>query len=386
VKRLAILGSTGSVGTSTLDVVARFPDRFRVVALAAGKNDALLAEQVRAFRPALVAVADPEAAMRLKARLRDVPVRIVPGPDALTEAASVPDADVVVSATAGTAGLEATLAAIAVGRVVALANKESLVAAGELLLRRARECGATIVPVDSEHSALFQCLIGRTEGEVRGVVLTASGGPLTDRSAEELAQVTPADALAHPTWRMGPKVTIDSATLMNKGLEVIEAHWLFGFPAERIGVLVHPESVVHGLVELRDGQMLAHLGVPDMKGPIAYALSYPDRPTDVVPRLDLARLGRLTFREPDPARFPALGLAYQALAAGGTAPAVLAAADEVAVAAFLRGAIGFSRIAAVIAAVLESAPVAAADSLAAVREAERTAREIAEARVRALRS
>jgi 1-deoxy-D-xylulose-5-phosphate reductoisomerase len=353
VKRVAILGSTGSIGVQALDVVSRFPDRFEVVALSAGKNVARLAEQARRFRPRLVAVADEGAARELRPLL-PAGVEIVAGEAGAVAAASHPDVQFVLAAISGGAGLRSTAAAVEAGKTIGLANKESLVLAGELIMRRAKERGVTILPVDSEHSAIHQSLVGHNQPEVRRLILTASGGPLRTVPAEELRDVTPARALKHPNWSMGDKITIDSATLMNKGLEVIEARWLFGVEARRIDIVVHPESIVHSMVEYWDGSVVAQLGVSDMRGPISYALEYPARLPLDLPPLDLVRLGRLSFEPPDAARFPAFTLAYRALEMGGTAPAVLSGADEAAVAAFLAGRCRFTDIAELCAAALEA--------------------------------
>ncbi len=352
-KRLAILGSTGSIGVQALDVVARFPGRFEVVALSAGKNAARLAEQVRRFRPRLVAVADEGAAREL-CGLVPAGVEIVPGEAGAVAAASHPDVQFVVAAISGGAGLRSTAAAVEAGKTIGLANKESLVLAGELVMRRAEERGVAILPIDSEHSAIHQSLAGHNRDEVRRLILTASGGPLRTVAQAELREVTPARALKHPNWSMGDKITIDSATLMNKGLEVIEARWLFGVDPRRIDIVVHPESIVHSMVEYIDGSMVAQLGVSDMRGPISYALAYPERLALDLPPLDLARIGHLGFEPPDPARFPAFTLAYRALEIGGTAPAVLSGADEAAVAAFLAGRCRFTDIADLCAAALEA--------------------------------
>jgi len=353
-KRLAILGSTGSIGVQALDVVQRSPDRFEVVALAAGKNADRMAEQVRTFRPRFVAMADPAAARRLKELLGGAAPEILEGDEGVAAMATLPDVEFVLAAISGGAGLRSTAAAVEAGKAVGLANKESLVLAGELLMARAAAKGVTILPVDSEHSAIFQSLAGHNHGDVRRLLLTASGGPLRAVPAAELAEVTPARALKHPNWSMGDKITIDSATLMNKGLEVIEARWLFDIEPRRIDILVHPESIVHSMVEYVDGSVVAQLGVSDMRGPISYALAFPDRLRLDLPALDLSRLGSLSFEPPDPVRFPAFTLAYRSLEIGGTAPAVLSGADEAAVAAFLAGRCSFTRIAEVCAEVLEA--------------------------------
>lgn len=348
-KRLALLGSTGSIGVQTLEVAAEFPGRFEVAALAAGRNAALLAEQVQRFRPGMVSVADAQTACELRERLtaRGVaPPPISTGEKGLVAAAEC-HCDLVVAGLVGAVGLRPTLAALRAGRNVALANKEVLVMAGGLVRRIMQQSGAALLPVDSEHSAIFQALAGQRPADVARLILTASGGPFRTWSAERMAQATPEQALNHPNWQMGAKVTIDSATLMNKALEVIEAHWLFGAPPERIAVLLHPQSIVHSLVEFVDGALLAQLGLPDMRVPIALALSHPRRLPLAGPRLNLAELARLDFAAPDAGRFPCLALAWRALAGGETAPAALNAANEVAVAAFLAGQIPFPAIAAI---------------------------------------
>jgi 1-deoxy-D-xylulose-5-phosphate reductoisomerase len=372
-KRISILGSTGSIGTSALAVIDAHPDRLRVVGLAAGSNAAGLAAQIARYRPLVAALADGEGAAVCDPALNGARLRI--GAAGLIEVATHPDADIVLCASSGTAALEAVLAAIDAGKTIALANKEVLVMAGELVTAAARRQGVALLPVDSEHNAIHQCLHGRSPGEVRRLVLTASGGPFRSWTAGALRQATAADALRHPTWQMGRKITIDSATLMNKGLEVIEAHWLFGVSRGQIDVVVHPQSVVHSLVELHDGSMLAQLGVTDMRLPIQYAFSYPDRWGGAVPRLDLASCGPLEFLEPDLDRFPCLRLAYDALDAGGTMPVVLNAANEVAVEAFLQERVGFTAIADVIAATLAAHRAVPATTLAAVRAVDAWARE-----------
>jgi 1-deoxy-D-xylulose-5-phosphate reductoisomerase len=347
-KKISILGSTGSIGQSTLSVVEKFPDRFTVVALAAGNNVDLLEKQVRQFRPQVAAVLSERSADELKKRCVGLNVRVLSGVEGMIQTAAADDADITVSAIVGTAGLVPTIAAIRAGKNIALANKEVLVTAGELVMAEVRNRGISLYPVDSEHSAIFQCLQAGENRDIRRLILTASGGPFRASSKKALAEVTLAQALKHPNWSMGRKITIDSATLMNKGLEVIEARWLFNIPAERIKVLVHPQSIVHSMVEYCDGAVVAQLGMPDMKGPIAYALSYPERLTDVSPPLDLAQVGTLTFEEPDLERFPCLAYAFDALKAGGSMPAVLSAANEVAVRYFLEEKIGYADIARVI--------------------------------------
>jgi 1-deoxy-D-xylulose-5-phosphate reductoisomerase len=374
VKRLAVLGSTGSIGTQTLDVVRRFPDRFRVTALAAGRNLDLLAQQVKEFRPERVTVADPADLARLRGALG------TPAPELSADIADAAraDADLVVGALVGSLGLRPVLAALERGTDVALANKEVLVMAGELVLRSARAHGATLLPLDSEHVALHQCLAGHPREGVRRLILTASGGPFRGADPDQLAHATPERALAHPNWEMGPKITIDSATLMNKGFEVIEARWLFELPPELIDVIVHPESVIHSLVEFCDGSWLAQLAIPDMRVPIAYVLGLPDRlPLPELAPLDLVAAGALHFEAPDPARFPALRLAREALAAGGAAPCVLNAANEVGVRAFLERRIRFLELPALVEAALAELSGRRADTLDEILEADRAARSFA---------
>jgi 1-deoxy-D-xylulose-5-phosphate reductoisomerase len=345
VKRITVLGATGSIGRRTLELVQSFPDEFSVAGLAArGRDVDLIAELVRKHAPRAVALLDPAAVDRLAERLPAPRPELLAGPEGLAALARDVEADVVVSALVGAAGLVPTMAAIQAGRTVALANKETLVMAGALMTGAARERGVALLPVDSEHSAIFQCLAGHNRSEVHRVLLTASGGPFRDLPAHRLEAVTVEEALRHPTWKMGAKITIDSATLMNKGLEVIEARWLFDLAPEQIQVVVHPQSIVHSMVEYIDGSVIAQLGVADMGVPILYALTYPERRPAPAPRLDLTRVGPLTFFEPDVARFPCLALARRALLAGGAAPVVLNAANEVAVAAFLDRRVRFTAI------------------------------------------
>jgi 1-deoxy-D-xylulose-5-phosphate reductoisomerase len=350
--RIAILGSTGSIGQSALAVAAAHPDRLRVVALAAGENIARFIEQVALFTPDTVAMSTPQAladaCTALRQRGSGAAPRAVSGPEGLIAVATHPDADVVLFASSGTAALDAVLAAIEAGKTIALANKEVLVMAGAIVMDAARRKGVAVLPVDSEHNAIHQCLHGRSPAEVRRLILTASGGPFRDMSIEDLEKVTPEEALRHPTWTMGPKITIDSATLMNKGLEVIEARWLFDVAPEHIDVLVHPQSIVHSMVELVDGSIIAQLGVTDMRLPIQYAFSYPARWNAPTAPLDLVRAGRLDFAAPDTARFPCLALAFRALAGDAGLPIVLNAANEVAVSAFLDRRIPFPAISALI--------------------------------------
>jgi 1-deoxy-D-xylulose-5-phosphate reductoisomerase len=363
-KRLTVLGVTGSVGLRTLELVERFPDEFRLEGMAArGSNPELVAELCRRHRPRAVALSDP-ASVDVVARLLPPPrPELLSGPGGLVTLAGQVDADVVLSAIVGGAGLLPTMAAIKSGKSVALANKETLVMAGSLMTAAARERSVPLLPVDSEHSAVFQCLEGHNRSEVRRILLTASGGPFRGMKAEHLERVTVAEALQHPTWRMGAKITIDSATLMNKGLEVIEARWLFDLPSEQVQVVVHPQSIVHSMVEYVDGSIIAQLGVADMGIPILYALTYPRRLPCPGERLDLTRVGPLSFEEPDLERFPCLALARQALLEGGCAPVVLNAANEVAVAAFLAGHIRFTQIPELIAEALAKVPARPLDSI-----------------------
>jgi len=355
-KRLAIIGATGSIGVSALEVVADFSERFTVVAMSGGMNIELLARQIRQFRPRLAAVLHEDDARRLRGMLGDVSTEIVWGVEGLIACAAHAEADMVLSAIVGAAGLVPTMAAIEAGKDVALANKETLVTAGALVTAAAERNRVRLFPVDSEHSALFQSLEGHRSDDVRRLILTASGGPFRQLPLHEMRAATPSQALAHPNWSMGRKISIDSATMMNKGLEVIEAHWLFNIPATQIAVHVHPQSIVHSMVEYLDGSVIAQLGIPDMKTPIAYAFSYPERIPLRLPPLDLCAVGSLTFEEPDVMRFPCLSLAYHALEAGGIAPAVLNAANEIAVEAFLREQIGFLDIQAIIQGVLDRIP------------------------------
>jgi 1-deoxy-D-xylulose-5-phosphate reductoisomerase len=375
-KRISLLGSTGSIGVSTLDVVGAHPDQFAVTALAAGRNITLMKQQIERFRPRLAAMIDEAHASELRRLLGPASgTHVLSGPEGYRETAAASDADMVVSAMVGAAGLIPTLDAIDAGKDIALANKETLVMAGHIVLRRASERGVKIIPVDSEHSAIFQCLLGNRGVDVRRIILTASGGPFLHASEEELAKVTTAQALRHPNWTMGKKITIDSATMMNKGLEVIEAGWLFGFPVETIDVLIHPQSIVHSMVEYRDGSVIAQMGVPDMRLPIAYALSYPNRLIREEETLDLRKIGTLTFLHPDPVRFPALRLAYEAAKAGRTMPAVLNGANEMAVTAFIEEHIRFDRIVSVVQEVLSRHQGQADPGIDAILEADRWARE-----------
>lgn len=377
-RQVAVLGATGSIGTSALDVIARHPSRLRASVLAAGRQvDGLLA-LCRAHRPAHAVIADEALYATLRDGLLDagLPTQAHAGMQALDTLAASDACDTVVAAIVGAAGLSSTLAAARAGKHLLLANKESLVLAGELLMAAARDGGATIIPIDSEHNAIFQCLAGCDDAKALSrITLTASGGPFRGRSRGELAQVTPAQAVAHPKWSMGPKISVDSATLMNKGLEVIEAHHLFGMPGESIRVLVHPQSLVHSIVDFIDGSSLAQLGLPDMRTALAVGLGWPQRIDSGVNSLDLlTQGGRLDFEAPDLAAFPCLGLAFRALAAGGTAPAVLNAANEEAVSAFLQGRIGFLCIPDIVAATLDAVPMQSADSLDTLLAADAHAR------------
>ena len=389
-RRIAILGATGSIGRSALAVIDANPARLHVVGLAAGENAALLAVQIARYRPAAAAVATAAALGELMERLGPggLPKIIDSGREGLIAVATHPDVDIVLCASSGTAALEAVLAAIHAGKTIALANKEVLVMAGQLVVDAARRKGVAILPVDSEHNAIHQCLHGRRRNEVRRLILTASGGPFRTLGAEELQRVTPDDALRHPTWQMGRKITVDSATLMNKGLEVIEARWLFGMTAREIDVVIHPQSIVHSMVELRDGSVIAQLGVTDMRLPIQYAFSYPERWDGPVPPLDISRLGSLEFLAPDLQRFPCLRLAYDALKQGGAWPIVLNAANEVAVGEFLAGRLSFPGIATVIEAALTASDrdSSAPDSLDDVRAVDAWARAFSLETIRTLTS
>ncbi len=381
-KAIALLGSTGSIGASVLDVVDRLEGRFRIAALAAGANIPRLAAQVEKYRPSLVSVGDRRDVERIRSlaagRWR---LKVVHGPEGAAEAARSGDADIVVSAITGMSGFGPTLAAVRAGRRVALANKESLVVGGAVIRREAARSGAVIVPVDSEHSGVFQCLAGAKRRRVRRVILTASGGPFLKTRLADLGRKTVEQALCHPRWRMGKKVTIDSATLMNKGLELIEARWLFDLDPSELDVLIHPQSAVHALVEMTDGSVLAQLGATDMRLPVQYALTWPDRLDSGLPALDLAAVGRLEFRRVDERRFPLFGLARGALRAGGSFPVALNAANEVAVAAFLEKKILFGDIAAVVGAVMDGHRVRPADSVEEIVDIDQEARREARRRL-----
>jgi 1-deoxy-D-xylulose-5-phosphate reductoisomerase len=377
-KGIAILGSTGSIGCNTLRVVESLgTERFRVVALGAGHNVAILADQIAKHLPELVSVETEEAAHDLRAKLfeRDIDLpRIIIGEPGLIEVATHSQAECVVSATVGAVGFVPTLRALEAGKRVALANKETLVMAGELMTQAARASGAELLPVDSEHNALHQCLRGEKPSEVRRIILTASGGPFRTKTKTQMQESTVSEALRHPTWNMGAKITIDSATLMNKGLEVIEAHWLFGFSPDQIGIVVHPESVVHSMIELVDGSVIAQMGITDMRHAIQYALTYPERHGCELPPLDLTALSALHFEPPDLDRFPCIALAYRALRAGGTLPAAMNAANEEAVQAFIDERISLTDIPLVIEAVMDCHHTQPATELAAILEADESAR------------
>lgn len=383
-KTIVILGSTGSIGTSTLDIVERFPDEFRVAGLSAATNDEKLEEQIRRFKPRMVALSNEPAAARLRQRCADLSVEILSGTEGVAQVASISEAEMVISAIVGGAGLVPTLAAIRANKHIALANKEPMVMAGKLMQEEARKHGVRIFPVDSEHSAIFQSLEGHRLEDVRRLILTASGGALWTLTKEELQDVTPERALQHPNWKMGAKITIDSATLMNKGLEVVEARWLFDIPESRIDVLIHRESIIHSLVEYHDRSMIAQLGLPDMRTPISYAMRYPERMPLDLPSLDLTEIGKLTFCKPDHDRFPCLGLGYESLRVGGTMPAAMNAANEVAVEAFLNGGIRFVDIAEIIRSTMEAHHSREVESLDDALETDRWAREKAEALVHAI--
>ena len=374
-RRVVVLGSTGSIGTRTLDVVAHLPDRLAVAGLAAHSRWEQLAEQCRRFRPRVAVLTDPAAAARVDRSCFPAETELLVGPDAVIELVQAADVDVVVAAVVGAAGLTGTWAALDAGKTVALANKETLVVGGSLVTALADRRGATLLPVDSEHSAVFQALTGHTAADVDRVVLTASGGPFRGRTAAELAGVTPAEALRHPTWQMGPKITVDSATLMNKALEVIEARWLFGLRPDQIDVIVHPESVVHSFVEFVDGSVLAQLSPPDMRLPIQLALTHPDRVCGPAKRLDWRALAGLHFEQPDRDTFPALGLGFEVARRGGTAGAVLNAANEAAVERFLAGGLAFPDVARCCRAVLDSHDYDPAPTLDGLLAADRWARQ-----------
>ena len=380
-RKIAILGATGSIGKSTLDLIERNPDRFEIVAVTAATNAEALADIARRTGAKLAVLADGSRLTDLQSLLAGVSCRTAAGEGALVEAA-IGDADLVIAAIVGCAGLMPVMAAVESGKTVALANKEALVTAGELMTDAAKRSGSTILPIDSEHNAIFQCLAGSSAGEVSRIILTASGGPFRTAPLERIAAATPAQALAHPNWSMGAKISVDSATMMNKGLELIEARYLFGLPSERLDVLIHPQSVVHSLVEFVDGSVLAQLGAPDMRIPIAFALAWPERIETPAQRLDLAAVARLEFEEPDLERFPALRVARQALEAGGAAPVVLNAANEVAVGAFLGGTIRFPEIAELVERALHDMTPQAPASIEEVLDIDRATRSCVDELIR----
>ena len=378
-KRLSILGSTGSIGVNTLHIVSQFPERFEVVSLSAGLNTQLLKRQILQFRPKIVSVLNKELSEALQRELPNVPVEIVHGVEGLIRVATYPQVDQVVSAIVGAVGLIPTLSAIKTGKPIALANKESLVMAGKIMMEEAKKNHVQILPVDSEHSAIFQALLGHQKEDVHRLILTASGGPFRNSPLPRLHEVTVKEALNHPRWAMGKKITIDSASLMNKGFEVIEAHWLFNIPVEKIVVLIHPQSVVHSMVEYVDGSIVAQMGIPDMKIPISYALSFPDRLNLNLPPLDLSRGEALTFSPPDLQRFPCLRLAYQSIEIGETMPAILNAANEVAVSAFLEGSLKFTDIPLLLQRVMGEHEVKPVHTIEDILKADHWARERAKA-------
>ena len=378
-KRLSILGSTGSIGVNTLHIVSQFPERFKVISLSAGANIHLLRQQILRFRPKVVCVLNKELSEALRRELTNVPVEILHGVEGLIRIATHPEVDQVVSAIVGAVGLIPTLSAIKTGKSVALANKESLVMAGKIVMEEAKRNHVQILPVDSEHSAIFQALLGHQKEDVHRLVLTASGGPFLNFPLARLHDVTVKEALNHPHWEMGKKITVDSASLMNKGLEVIEAHWLFDVPVEKIVVLIHPQSVVHSMVEYIDGSIVAQMGITDMKIPISYTLSFPERLNLNLPPLDLPKSEGLTFSVPDPERFPCLKLAYQSIEIGETMPAILNATNEVGVAAFLEGSIKFTSIPSLLKRVMEEHEVKPVHTIEDILKADHWARERAKA-------
>lgn len=375
-RHLSILGSTGSIGTSTLEVVRKHPERYKVMALAAGTNVEEMVRQMKEFRPRLVSMASKEAAEEVKLHA-SYPVQVVYGENGLLEVASYPEADYLLSSLVGSRGLRPTLAGIHSGKTIGLANKETLVMAGGLVMEEAKKAGVSILPVDSEHSAIFQCLNGEPPSAVHRIILTASGGAFRDWSRERMKTATKDEALNHPNWSMGAKVTVDSASLMNKGLEVIEAHWLFGIPYDRLEVLIHSESIVHSLVEFNDGAVMAQLGTPDMKVPIQYALNYPERLPLYTERLNLAKIGKLHFAEPDLEQFPCLKIAYDCGRAGGSMPTVMNAANEIAVERFLQEGLPFLAIEEIVQEVLSRHTLISRPGLEDLFEADRWAREMA---------
>ncbi len=376
-KRIALLGSTGSIGTQTLDVISRFPAEFDVEVLTAGSNTRLLAQQARKFLPDSVVIGNTANYHQLKDALKDIPVKVFAGEEAIEQVVTGSNIDMVVAGMVGYSGLRPTISAIKAGKKIALANKETLVVAGEIIKKLVKESGSRIIPVDSEHSAIFQCLAGESGNPIEKITLTASGGPFLNFTKEMLQNVKPHEALKHPNWEMGNKVTIDSASLMNKGLEVIEARWLFDLTPDQIKVIVHPQSIIHSLVHFADGSVKAQMSVPDMRVPILYALSYPDRYPSDLPRLDLSRYPTLTFGDPDVVKFRNLALAYQALKQGGNMPCIMNAANEVAVNAFLAGKIGFLQMSDVVEFTMEKTEYFASPGLGFLETSNSRARAIA---------
>ena len=374
-KRLAILGSTGSIGVNTLDIVRQFPEQFEIVSLSAGLNTHLLKQQILQFHPKVVSVLNKELSELLQREISGMPTQIVHGVEGLIHVATHPEVDLVVSAIVGAVGLIPTLSAIKTGKAIALANKEPLVMAGRIVIEEARRSQAQILPVDSEHSAIFQALLGHRKEDVHRLILTASGGPFLNFPMERLREVSVKEALNHPNWEMGRKITIDSASLMNKGLEVIEAHWLFDIPAEKIAVQIHPQSIIHSMVEYVDGSIIAQMGITDMRIPIAYALSFPQRLRLSLPRLELVQKGGLTFIPPDLKRFPCLELAYRSIEIGETMPAILNAANEVAVNAFMEGSLKFTEIPLLIQRVMEEHEVKSVHTIEDILRTDHWARE-----------
>jgi 1-deoxy-D-xylulose-5-phosphate reductoisomerase len=374
-RNICILGSTGSIGQNSLEVIANFPEMFRIVSLSANKNAELLRHQALRHKPATIVLSDRESALNIRSTLNGS-VEVLWGESALEDIAGRDDVDVIINSLVGSAGLRPTITAVKHGKTVALANKESLVIAGELITRLAIRHKATIIPIDSEHSAILQCLVGEDPDTVARLILTASGGPFLNADKKIFPDITPEDALSHPTWKMGRKISIDSATLMNKGLEVIEAHWLFHLPPEKIEVLIHPQSIIHSMVEFKDGSVKAQLSIPDMKLPIQYALTYPDRHPSQLRRIDFAKLGQMTFLQPDRGKFECLDLAYGALKQGGTAPAILNAANEIAVALFLDRKISFDKIPRIIEYAIEKIPSVSTPTLDGIMETNTTVRRV----------
>jgi len=377
-KRIALLGSTGSIGTQTLDVISRFPEEFKIEVLTAGSNVRLLAQQAKKYHPDSVVIGNSIHFNQLKEALKDLPVKVYAGDEAIEQVVRGSTIDLVVAAMVGYSGLKPTISAVKAGKKIALANKETLVVAGEIIKKLVKESGSRIIPVDSEHSAIFQCLAGESGNPVEKITLTASGGPFLNYTKEMLRNVKPHEALKHPNWDMGNKVTIDSASLMNKGLEVIEARWLFDLLPEQIKVIIHTQSIIHSLVHFADGSVKAQLGVPDMRVPILYALSYPDRLISDLPKLDLSKYPTLSFAEPDPIRFRNLSLAYEALRQGGNMPCIMNAANEAAVSAFLSGKIGFLQMPDVVEYTMEKTEYFASPGLGFLETSNTRARTIAQ--------